>query len=115
MNPNPLPSELARRDDVLPAIIARLVDAYEPERIYLFGSTARGDGGPDSDYDILVIVADDAPPAKRRSRLAYEALWPVGRAGDILVMIRSHFENRARVHASLPAIIKDEGKLLYER
>ncbi len=114
MKPNP-PSTAAQQNDVLPAIIARLVEAYEPERIYVFGSTARGDAGPDSDYDILVIVADDATPERRRSRLAYQALWPVGRAGDILVTTRRQFESRARVPASLAATIEDEGKIVYER
>jgi predicted nucleotidyltransferase len=37
------------------------VDAYQPEWISLFGSVARGDAGPDSDYDLLVVVSGDAP------------------------------------------------------
>lgn len=40
MSLKPLPTPLDRRDDVLSAIISRLVEAYEPERIYLFGSAA---------------------------------------------------------------------------
>src|ERR1017187_10362282 len=36
------------RDPLLGEIVRRLVDVYRPERIYLFGSTARGDAGPDS-------------------------------------------------------------------
>lgn len=115
MKPNRLSSTVDSKDDALSAIIARLVEAYEPKRIYLFGSVARGDGGPDSDYDIMVIVADDATPARRRSRLAYEALWSLGRAGDILVMTERQFESRACVRASLAATIQDEGKVLYER
>lgn len=47
---------------------------YQPERIYLFGSTARGDAGPDSDYDILIVVPDTAAPELQDERLAYEAL-----------------------------------------
>jgi predicted nucleotidyltransferase len=37
------------------------VEVYHPWRLYLFGSTARGDAGPDSDYDFMVVVPDDAP------------------------------------------------------
>lgn len=48
-------------DSVLSEIVRRLVIAYRPERIYLFGSRGRGQTGPDSDYDLLVVVADDAP------------------------------------------------------
>ncbi|HYA02263.1 MAG TPA: nucleotidyltransferase domain-containing protein, partial [Syntrophobacteria bacterium] len=53
---------------VLTEIVSRLVNAYEPERIYLFGSHARGEEGPDSDLDLIVIVPDDALPERRRSR-----------------------------------------------
>jgi len=34
---------------LLAEIVRRMVEVYRPERIYLFGSTARGDAGPDSD------------------------------------------------------------------
>jgi predicted nucleotidyltransferase len=37
-------------DAILQEIVRRLVDLYHPDRIYLFGSSARGDAGPDSDY-----------------------------------------------------------------
>ena len=37
-----------------------LVEAFHPERIYLFGSFARGDTTPDSDYDLLLVVPDSA-------------------------------------------------------
>jgi len=50
-------------DPMLTELLRRLVQAYEPERVYLFGSRARGEGGPDSDYDLLLVVADDAPPS----------------------------------------------------
>ena len=48
-------------DPVLAEVLGRLVAAYRPECVYLFGSVARGDAGPDSDYDLLVVVPDDAP------------------------------------------------------
>ena len=55
-------------DPRLAEVVRRLVEAYEPERVYLFGSHARGDAGPDSDYDLLLVVPDDAAPDRRRSR-----------------------------------------------
>ena len=98
---------------ILTEIVARLVEAYKPERIYLFGSHARGEEGPDSDLDLMVIVPDDALPERRRSRLAYERLWGVGTAADVLVWTRSGFEGRLHVVSSLPAMIAREGRLLY--
>jgi predicted nucleotidyltransferase len=94
-------------------VLHRLIEAYRPERIYLFGSHARGDAGPDSDYDLLVVVSDDAPPERRRSRLAYQALHGTGAAADVLVTTRSYFEARRHLKASLPGTVVREGRLLH--
>jgi predicted nucleotidyltransferase len=101
-------------DPKLAEIVRRLVEAYEPLRIYLlFGSHARGDAGPDSDYDLLLVVPDDAPPARTSSRLAYEVLWGTGAAADVLVWTRSRFESRLHLPATLPATVVREGRLLH--
>lgn len=100
-------------DSRLQEIVSRLVRAYAPDRIYLFGPAARGTAGADSDYDLLVIVPDDAAPERRRSRLAYQALRGTGIAADVLVMTRGYFEGRRRVRASLSATVEREGKLLH--
>ena len=100
-------------DLILSEIVRRLVAAYQPERIYLFGSKARGDAGPDSDYDLMVIVPDDAPPERKRSRLAYEVLWGTGTAADVLVWPRTEFDQRLHLKASLPSTVMREGRLLH--
>jgi len=74
---------------------------------------ARGDAGADTDYDLLVVVPDDARPKRRGSRLAYEALRGTGTAADVLVCTRSYFEDRRSLKASLPATILREGRLLH--
>ena len=104
---------LAASDPALAEAVRRLVEAYHPERIYLFGSVARGEPGPDSDYDLMIVVPDDAPPERLRSRLAYRVLRGTGTAADVVVWARSGFERRARVAASLPATVSREGMLLY--
>jgi predicted nucleotidyltransferase len=100
-------------DPLLREVVQRLVQAYKPERIYLFGSRARGQAGPDSDYDLMVLVPENAPPHRRRSRLAYEALWGTGVAADVLVLTGEAFQRRLHLKASLPSTIIDEGRLLY--
>ena len=100
-------------DPALAEAVRRLVAAYQPERIYLFGSVARGDADPDSDYDLLLVVKDDAPPERRRSRLAYEALHGTGTAADVLVCTRSYFDDRRSLKASLPGTVLREGRLLH--
>ena len=42
---------------ILADIVRRVVEAAKPEKIILFGSAARGEMGPDSDIDLLVIKA----------------------------------------------------------
>ncbi len=100
-------------DPVLAEIVRRLIEAYEPEFVYLFGSSARGDAGPDSDYDVLLVVSDSASPDRRDPHLAYEVLWGVGVAADVLVWGRSDFDDRATVVTSLPAVVLREGVLLH--
>ncbi len=106
-------SDLLKGDPALSEIVRRLVEAYEPEEVYLFGSRARGDTGPDSDYDLLVVVPDEAPPSRKRSRLAYERLWGTGTGADVLVWTKGRFDSRLHLKASLPATVLREGKLLY--
>lgn len=100
-------------DAALADVVRLLAAAYQPERIYLFGSAARGDAAADSDLDFLIVVPDDAPPERRNGRLGYEALWGVPAAADIVVWTRNAFDRRARVPASLPATVLREGRLLH--
>ena len=100
-------------DPALREIAQRLVQAYHPNRLYLFGSVARSASGPDSDYDLLVVVPDDAPAEQRKSRVAYEALRGTGIAADVLVCTQTYFDDRLDLRASLPATIVREGVLLH--
>lgn len=49
-------------------IIRRIIEVAQPEKIILFGSAARGEMGPDSDLDFLVVKRG----AKHRRRLAQQ-------------------------------------------
>lgn len=100
-------------DKVLGVIVDRLVQIYHPERIYLFGSAARGDAGQDSDYDLMIVVPDSTPREERDPGLAYRAVWRLGAAVDPLVWTRTQFDSRLHLNASLPATVQREGKLLY--
>ncbi|MGH2532115.1 MAG: nucleotidyltransferase domain-containing protein [Thermomicrobiales bacterium] len=100
-------------DPVLSEIVRRVVDGLRPERIYLFGSKARGDEGADSDYDIMVVVGHAAGPSYRLAQQARSLIWGIGVAADILVWSREAFDSRLHLKASLPATVAREGKLLY--
>lgn len=51
------------KPEVFQEIITRVVQIAHPQRLILFGSTARGEMGPDSDVDLLVVVQE---PVHRR-------------------------------------------------
>ena len=103
------------RDQAIEEITHRLVEYYHPERIYLFGSAARGDGGADSDLDFCVVIPDDAPDELARGGGIYSVLRGMGYPKDVVPWRRGDFDARAaHVRASLPATIVREGKLLYD-
>jgi len=69
--------------DTLREIVRRIVEVAEPERIVMFGSAARGEMGPHSDIDLLVIKA-----GAHRRHLAediHERMVGVGQAVDVVV------------------------------
>ena len=64
----------------LDRVVRRLVEAYDPVAVNLFGSRARGDAGADSDYDLMLVLADDN--ARVQSR---QAVWQTARSRRIFV------------------------------
>jgi predicted nucleotidyltransferase len=98
---------------VLDEVLRRIVGAYAPSKVYLFGSEARGDAGADSDIDLAVVVPDGAEPSRRSSRLAAEALWGLERGADVVVFTQREFDQRSGVVASLPWTILREGRLVH--
>jgi predicted nucleotidyltransferase len=103
------------REQAIAAIADRLVDYYRPERIYLFGSAARGDASPDSDLDFCVVVPDGAPAELLRDGAIYTVLRGMGYPKNIVPWRHGDFDARdAHVHTSLPATAVREGKLIYD-
>jgi len=99
-------------DPIVTEIVSRLRTAFQPECIYLFGSRARGEAGPDSDYDLLMVVPSSLP-RYRRDQAAFRALTGLGAAKDILVLTRAEFDQQRLARTSLPATVEREGILLY--
>lgn len=56
--PRPNLGRYATELEAFDAVVARLVEALDPQAIWLFGSRARGDHRPDSDFDLLVVAKE---------------------------------------------------------
>lgn len=104
---------IVEQNSTVAEIVRRLVGLYHPQRIYLFGSTARGAAGPDSDYDFMVLVADDTPRELIRTKEVYSVLRGIEAPIDVIVWTRSRFDSRLHLKASFPSTIVREGRMVY--
>ncbi len=104
---------LLDQDPVLAEIVRRLVQEFSPARIFLFGSRARGDAGPDSDYDVMVVVTGPSGPRYKLAQSAQRVLWGISIGADVLFLSLSEFDEGSTVKCSLPATVLREGKELY--
>ena len=64
---------------------------YRPVDVLVFGSRARGTAGPDSDWDIIVVLPDDAPETLLDPAIAWETQAGSGIHADLQCCYRSEF------------------------
>lgn len=81
----------------------------------LYGSRARGSAGPDSDYDLLVILDDDAPPEKLKLSAGFESRRSYRGAADVVSCREVTYHRRARIPGTLCRRAAMEGVVVYER
>mgnify|MGYP001178113406 CR=1 FL=1 len=111
VDPRGLPAESA----VPAALLRAVVERIRPRRVILFGSRAAGHARPDSDWDLLVVVDDDAPREQYDMRARYEAERDFPDPVDILACRESSFQDRRTIVGSLPWIAVTDGIVVYER
>jgi predicted nucleotidyltransferase len=105
---------MTEEDQLLAEIVRRLVEAVNPDRIVLFGSRARGNAGPDSDVDLVLVKDSDEPP-HRRVLPAYRAVIGLGVPKDILWRTPAEVEDWSGVANHIIAHALREGRVLYEK
>jgi len=101
-------------DHILNEIIRRTVDTAHPNKIILFGSAERGEMGPNSDLDLLVLMPSGIH-RRRTARSIYRNLIGVGFAVDIVVVTEQDIE---RYKDNIGMVIKpalERGRLLYAK
>lgn len=109
---------IAVTEEVLREMVRAIVREVDPEEIWLFGSRARGQAGPDSDVDLLVIEREPFGPERSRlqeSVRLYEAIAAFRVGVDLLVYSRQEVEERRNWCNHVIARAMSEGRRLYER
>ena len=76
------------KQELVSDLVQRICQAVQPRRIILFGSAARGQMGPNSDLDFLVVMPDGVH-RRRTAQTIYRSLMGVGVAKDIVVVTES--------------------------
>lgn len=97
---------------LLDEIVRRVVEVARPDRIILFGSAARGQLGPDSDVDLLVVKTG-VPHRRRLAQQIYRNLFGITVPVDVIVVTPEDIEAfRDKVGTIIgPAL--QEGKEIY--
>jgi predicted nucleotidyltransferase len=95
-------------------MVKRIVKMLDPEQVILFGSQARGDAGPDSDVDLLVVIDVEGSKFEKCVEIR-GALHDFPVPLDIIVTRPADFAWRKDVVGTIEWPAAREGKVLYAR
>jgi uncharacterized protein len=95
-------------------LVEKILSVSNPIKIILFGSQARGDAKPDSDYDLLVIVSDATRSCYTESGNLISLLSKIGLSADVVVKRISFYQAIKGATVGFWGAINREGILLYE-
>ncbi|MBF0292765.1 MAG: nucleotidyltransferase domain-containing protein [Nitrospinae bacterium] len=92
----------------------RIAEKFQPDRIILFGSHARGEANFDSDVDLLVLMNVSGSRREMANRIDL-ALADRELPVDVIVMTPEQFEKDRHFAGTLARPVDRDGRILYER
>jgi len=100
--------------DLEEAIVGRVMGAFPAaRRVVLFGSRAKGNASPESDYDVLVVTPTPLAPAARGAKLR-TLLRGLGVAFDLVVVTPEEYERLRQWKSTVVSHAVREGRILHE-
>jgi uncharacterized protein len=96
-------------------LVERIVAHLNPEQIWLFGSRAEGRARPDSDYDLLAVLPDDAPESALDLGRAWELTCGLGIPADLVPCTKSDFEEEKNDIGTIARAAYHHGRRIDER
>lgn len=102
-------------EEKIAEVVRRIVAGFNPAKIILFGSMARGDAGPDSDADLLVVLEIPRELKRRKATEIDCSLWGIDLPVDIIVVNPEEVERHKDIVGTIVYPALREGKVVYER
>jgi predicted nucleotidyltransferase len=102
-------------ENVPAPLLSRIIAAMRPEQIWLFGSRARGGARPMSDWDLLVVLPDDASDDELDLMQAWQTVRDLRIPADVIPVRRSEFEEARDHPGTLVRTVVGEGRRIYAR
>ena len=96
-------------------LLEPVVAYFNPRRVILFGSTARGEAGPDSDIDLPVVVDDDTPDEMVTATAGRESRRPYRHQADVIPVREDTWRRFSGIVGTLPYAARTDGIVVYER
>jgi uncharacterized protein len=103
----------ASEKEALDALVARLVAALDPQMIWLFGSRARGDARPDSDFDLLVVAKAEGSFGSDDYELIDRPIRDTRIGCDLVPCSLEAFHAGMGLRTSFVAQIAEHGRIVY--
>ncbi len=100
---------------VIEEVKKRLVDAFDPVAIYLFGSYAWGNPDEESDLDILIVTDEYTKNRYKMAADGHRALGDLDLSKDILIYSKKDFDTFAKDKANFCNKIARDGKKIYAK
>lgn len=101
-------------EEQLEVVKNMIVEAFDPQKIIVFGSHVYGKPTPDSDMDLLIVMESDERPARRAARVS-KLLRPRPFPMDILVRTPEEISYRLQIVDYFIREVVERGKVIYER
>lgn len=101
------------RSAALDDIVRRIVAQFSPEKVILFGSTAKGTDTPDSDLDLLVVINVEGSKRSLANDIDL-ALADRTIPLDLILLTPEQFERQKQVIGALAYQAMQEGKVVYD-
>lgn len=98
--------------EAIDQVVEQIVEKFKPQKIILFGSYARGNPGPESDVDLLVVMETSLKDVQQAIQICQQIEYRFGL--DLIVHTPKYLAERMKMGDWFLRDVLKEGKVVYE-